>query len=209
MCAITDHDAFSYNMYQSLKAAEEQENSIKKVLPGIEFTVDFVVEGNAKPIHIVAIFSDEDKDKIEQIEKIMLAHPLKVDEAYTEEQFLQILREIDIDTILIAHQKNTLSSDKPRTNDVTSLGSQKFMEFVYSDYFEAFEFKNKRNEVVDKAFLLQHELDDQVRFVTGTDCHDWSIYPREDKSNQLSSGFPYTYNCRLPRNAGGPRYSRA
>lgn len=198
MCAITDHDAFSYNMYQSLKAAEEQENSIKKVLPGIEFTVDFVVEGNAKPIHIVAIFSDEDKDKIEQIEKIMLAHPLKVDEAYTEEQFLQILREIDIDTILIAHQKNTLSSDKPRTNDVTSLGNQKFMEFVYSDYFEAFEFKNKRNEVVNKAFLLQHELDDQVRFVTGTDCHDWSIYPREDKSDQLSSGFPYTYVKCLP-----------
>ena len=47
MCAITDHDAFSYNMYQSLKAAEKQKGSIKKVLPGIEFTVDFIVEGNA------------------------------------------------------------------------------------------------------------------------------------------------------------------
>ena len=116
MCAITDHDAFSYNMYQSLKAAEKQKGSIKKVLPGIEFTVDFIVEGNAKPIHIVTIFSDEDNDKIKQIERTMQAHPLKIDEAYTEEQFLQILREIDIDTILIAHQKNTLSSLLPQMN---------------------------------------------------------------------------------------------
>lgn len=198
ICAITDHDSFSYDMYQALKAAETQACSIKKVLPGIEFTVDFIVEGNAKPIHIVAIFSDVDNNKVKQIEAVMAAHPLKIDEAYTEEQFLQILREIDIDTILIAHQKNTLSSNKPRENDVSSLGNQKFMEFVYSDYFEAFEFKNKRNEVLNRSFLVQHQIDDQVRFVTGTDCHDWSIYPREDKSDQLLSGFPYTYVKCLP-----------
>lgn len=198
ICAITDHDTFSYDMYQGLKAAEAQVCSIKKVLPGIEFTVDFIVDGNAKPIHIVAIFSDEDNEKVKQIDAIMSAHPLSADEAYTEEQFLQILRDIDIDTILIAHQKNTLSSNKPRENDVASLGNQKFLEFVYSDYFEAFEFKNKRNEVINRSFLAQLKIDDQVRFVTGTDCHDWSIYPREDKSDQLSTGFPYTYVKCLP-----------
>lgn len=198
ICAITDHDAFSYDMYQGLKAAETQACSVKKVLPGIEFTVDFVVDGDAKPIHIVAIFSDEDNDKVKQIETVMAAHPLKIDEAYTEEQFLQILREIDIDTILIAHQKDSLSSDSPRENDVTTLGNQKFLEFVYSDYFEAFEFKNRRNEVFNKSFLIQHKIDEQVRFVTGTDCHDWTIYPRENKSDQLRSGFPYTYVKCLP-----------
>ncbi len=75
---------------------------------------------------------------------------------------------------------------------------QKFLEFVYSDYFEAFEFKNKKNEVINKAYLLQEQLEEQVRFVTGTDCHDWSVYPKEDKSDQLTGDFPYTYVKCLP-----------
>lgn len=198
ICAITDHDAFSYALYQGLKAAESQKVSIKKVLPGIEFTVDFIVEGSAKALHIVAIFSDADDGKVRNIETIMNSHPLEIDGAYSEEQFLQILREIDIDTILIAHQKNTISSKKPRENDATSLGMPKFLEFVYSDYFEAFEFKNKKNEVFNKAYLLQEQLEEQVRFVTGTDCHDWSLYPKEDKSDQLTGDFPYTYVKCLP-----------
>ena len=198
ICAITDHDVFSYALYQGLKASESQEVSIKKVLPGVEFTVDFMVDGSARPLHIVAIFSDADEDKVKNIELVMNAHPLGCDEAYSEELFLQILREIDLDTILIAHQKNTISSKKPRENDATSLGMPKFLEFVYSDYFEAFEFKNKKNEVFNKAYLLQEQLEEQVRFVTGTDCHDWSIYPKEDKSDQLPGDFPYTYVKCLP-----------
>lgn len=198
ICAITDHDTFSHALYQGLKAAESQEVSIKKVLPGIEFTVKFIVDGSEKALHIVAIFSDADEDKVKKIEAIMQNHPLKSDEAYSEEQFLQILREIDIDTILIAHQKNTISSNKPRENDATFLGMQKFLEFVYSDYFEAFEFKNKKNEVINKAYLLQAQLEEQVRFVTGTDCHDWSVYPKENKSDQLTGDFPYTYVKCLP-----------
>lgn len=198
ICAITDHDTFSYAMYQGLKTAEVQDCSVKKVFPGIEFTVDFLVDGECKPIHIVAIFSDEDDEKVRKIESIMNSHPIRIDEAYTEDIFLQILREIDIDTILIAHQKNTLTSVKARENDVSSLGSQKFLEFVYSDYFEAFEFKNKRNEVINKAYLFKQALDKQVRFVTGTDCHDWSVYPREDKSDRITTDFPYTYVKCLP-----------
>lgn len=35
ICAITDHDTFSYAMYQGLKTAEVQDCSVKKVFPGI------------------------------------------------------------------------------------------------------------------------------------------------------------------------------
>lgn len=31
LCSITDHDTFSYEMYQGLKAAEPMDNSIQKV----------------------------------------------------------------------------------------------------------------------------------------------------------------------------------
>lgn len=198
ICSVTDHDTFSYEIYSTLKAAETQNGSIKKVLPGVEFSVCFEAnDGESKVIHIVTIFSDEDNLKIQSIESILKSIRPDVKEAYSEECFLRILRTIDLDTILIAHQKNSLSSAKPRKNDANSLGYDKFHEFVYSDYFEAFEFKNRRNEILNRNYLLQANLEDRVRFVTGTDCHDWSVYPREDPSDKLSD-FPYTYAKCLP-----------
>lgn len=69
MCAITDHDTFNYELYKELKKQEIEENCITKVLPGIEFSVEFI-EG--KVIHIVTIFDDKDDDKIKKIQDIML-----------------------------------------------------------------------------------------------------------------------------------------
>ena len=38
MCAITDHDCFDVEMYRALKS-KEGHGTLKKVLPGVEFTV--------------------------------------------------------------------------------------------------------------------------------------------------------------------------
>lgn len=198
ICSITDHDAFSYDMYKALKQSEKENNSIEKVLPGVEFSVRFKNEDlDEKVIHVIAIFSDENNEKVKNIEAVLKQVPTDKNGSYSEESFLDILRTINIDTILIAHQKNTLSSHSQRKNDANSLGKNKFLEFVYSDYFEAFEFKNKRNKILNKNFLLQENLEDSLRFVTGTDCHDWSIYPREDHSDNVTD-FPYTYAKCLP-----------
>ena len=197
LCAITDHDTFSYDMYAALKRAETEQNSIQKVLPGVEFSVCFSADGKESVIHVVAIFSDESEEKIRAIEKILRETPPSYKQAYKEEDFLAVLRKIDINTILIAHQKNTLSSRQARKNDANTLGNEKFLEFVYTDYFEAFEFKNRRNEVLNKSFLVQNELEDSVRFVTGTDCHDWSVYPSET-TEEIIVDFPYTFAKCLP-----------
>lgn len=198
ICAITDHDTFSYDMYSALKAAEAEDNSIQRVLPGVEFSVRFKGDDTReKVVHVIAIFCDNDNQKVQNIESILT--DLKPDPAgsYTEENFLKVLRTIDIDTILIAHQKNSLSSTKPRKNDASSLGENKFLEFIYSDFFEAFEFKNRRNEVFNKGYLLAKHLEGSATFITGTDCHDWSVYPKEDKSDSTIV-FPYTYAKCLP-----------
>ena len=42
ICAITDHDTFNFRLYEKLKEEENKDNCIKKVLPGIEFSVEFV-----------------------------------------------------------------------------------------------------------------------------------------------------------------------
>lgn len=197
ICAVTDHDTFSYEIYTALKSTESQNNSIKKVLPGVEFSVRFEINGNSSIIHVVTIFSDENEEKIQNIEPILKRIRPDSEEAFSEERFLQILRQIDIDTILIAHQKNTLTSVNSRKNDANSLGNETFLEFVYTDYFEAFEFKNKRNEVLNKSFLSHLGLENKLCFITGTDCHDWSVYPAEDPSDKLID-FPYTYAKCLP-----------
>lgn len=198
ICAITDHDTFSLEMYNALKTAESDDSSIQKVLPGVEFSVSFLdYEKKEQTIHVVTIFSDKDADKIANIESILNKYRPETSGAYSEETFLKVLREIDLDTILIAHQKNSLSSRKPRKNDVNYLGETRFLEIVASDYFEAYEFKNKRNEVINKNYLLTKGIDDKVRFVTGTDCHDWSVYPKEDPSDN-SADFPYTFAKCLP-----------
>jgi len=198
ICAITDHDAFSLKMYNALKEAEEDDSSVQKVLPGVEFSVSFIdSEGKEQVVHVVAIFSDKDYQKISRVESILKSIRPNNNGAYTETSFLEVLREINLDTILIAHQKNSLGSKKPRKNDANTVGETKFLEFVASDYFEAFEFKNKRNEVLNKNYLLKKALDNRVRFVTGTDCHDWTKYPKEDSSD-LETKFPYTFVKCLP-----------
>lgn len=198
ICSITDHDAFSYEMYCALKNAENGIGTIQKVLPGIEFSVRFIADdNNERVVHIVAIFSDKDDKKVSLIEKILQETRPDDGNSYSEENFLKLLRKIDLDTVLIAHQKNTLTSASPRKNDATSLGEDKFLELVSTDFFEAYEFKNKRNEILNKSHLMENNLEDKVRFITGTDCHDWSVYPREDVSDTLSD-FPYTYARCLP-----------
>ena len=198
ICSITDHDTFSFEMFNALKTAESDVSSIQKVLPGVEFSVSFLDNDNKEQIiHVVTIFSDKYTDKVSKIETVLKKNRPGENGAYTEESFLEVLREIDLDTILIAHQKNSLSSNKPRKNDVSSLGETRFLELVASDYFEALEFKNKRNEVLNKDYLLSKGIDDRVRFVTGTDCHDWNVYPMEDPSD-LTTSFPYTYAKCLP-----------
>ena len=184
ICAITDHDAFNYDIYHLLKSYEmDKACSIVKVFPGIEFSVEF--EGDSAPtvVHVIAIFDDTDDEKIKNISNVLndASGKPKYDrgKAYSEEIFLTILREINIDTVLIAHQKNSISSKNPKKCDANKVGQLRFEEFIETDYFEAFEFKNRRNEVFNKAFLFSTNLEEDIRFITGSDCHDWRVYPKE------------------------------
>lgn len=198
ICAITDHDAFSYDMYCALKAAENAGGSIQKVLPGVEFSVRFLDDSNTeKVIHVIGIFSDSSPDKVKNIERVLKTMGPDKNGSFSESAFLDVLRRIDIDTILIAHQKNSLSSRTAQKHDLNTLGNRTFLELIGSDYFEALEFKNKRNEVLNKNFLVAHNLEDAVRFVTGTDCHDWTGYPKETP-DAPPHDFPYTFAKCLP-----------
>ena len=194
LCAITDHDTFNYEIYSTLKEEESNNNCIQKVLPGIEFSVEFVEN---KVIHIVTIFDDKDDNKVKNIERIMVEGIGKTTynkeiQAYTKHDYLEILNEIGVDFIMIAHQKNSvLSEGEAQSTDVMSLGKDVFNELVFMDYFDAYEFRNKKNELYNKVYTLENNFEDRLRFVTGSDCHNWSCYPDTEPNQKTKYSFTY------------------
>lgn len=197
MCSISDHDNFDFNIYNRLKQ-EENKGSIKKVFPAVEFSVTY----DKKVLHVITIFDDKDEEKIKKIQNeifdIKNNKPFYDDielNSFSENKYLNILKNIDLNVVMIAHQKETLSSKETRSHDVMSLGKEKFDELVFMDYFESFEFKRKRNEIFNKNYIEKNKekyKDATLRFVTGSDCHDWSKYPEENDD------FSFTYLKCLP-----------
>lgn len=197
MCSISDHDNFDFNIYNRLKQ-EENKGSIKKVFPAVEFSVTY----DKKVLHVITIFDDKDEEKIKKIRNeifdIKNNKPFYDDielNSFSENKYLNILKNIDLNVVMIAHQKETLSSKETRNHDVMSLGEEKFDELVFLDYFESFEFKRKRNEIFNKNYIEKNKekyKDITLRFVTGSDCHDWSKYPKENDD------FSFTYLKCLP-----------
>lgn len=197
MCSISDHDNFDFNIYNRLKQ-EENKGSIKKVFPAVEFSVTY----DKKVLHIITIFDDKDEGKIKKIQNEIFDtknnKPFYDDvelNSFSENKYLNILKNIDLNVVMIAHQKETLSSKETRNHDVMTLGKEKFDELVFLDYFESFEFKRKRNEIFNKNYIEKNKekyKDITLRFVTGSDCHDWSKYPKENDD------FSFTYLKCLP-----------
>lgn len=197
MFSISDHDNFDFDLYKRLKE-EESKGSIKKVFPAVEFSVTY----EKKVLHVITIFDDEDETKIEKIQSeifdVKKNQPLYDDvnlKSFSENRYLNILKNIGANVVMIAHQKETLSSKETRTHDVKDLGDEKFNELVFLDYFESFEFKRKKNEIFNKDYIEKNKdkyKDATLRFVTGSDCHNWSDYPEENDE------FSFTYLKCLP-----------
>lgn len=200
LCALTDHDAFNFDIYKALKEYEAKDHSILKVFPGVEFSVEFEGDAENVVVHVIAVFDDSDESKIQNIENVLQGTDGKPiydrHMAFSEEKFLSILRNIDLDTVLIAHQKGTLTSKVAKKSDANTVGEEKFQEFLYTDFFEAYEFKNKKNEIFNKSYVFSNGVEEDLRFVTGSDCHDWRFYPQEDGKD--TSEFCYTYVKCLP-----------
>lgn len=192
MCSITDHDNFNYNMYKVLKKEENTGNSIRKVLPGVEFSVDYE---DGKVIHIVTIFNDDNDEKVKSIEDIFstgIGKSLYQNGSYVREDYFRILREINLDFIMIAHQKKSPTSvQKAKKADVMSLGQEIFDELLFMEYFDAYEFHDKSNEVHNKRYGLENKVIDKLRFITGTDCHDWPSYPNHEPGKFDEVNFTY------------------
>lgn len=190
MAAITDHNAFDIDMYNKFKSFEG--DKLNKVLPGIEFDVEF--EG--KRIHIITIFNDTDYSKIKEIPRVLVETPFdnKKKNAYTEKTYKDILKQIDTNVLLIAHQKSGIRANNQNEN-LSKIGESEFDYIIGIDYFDAVEFRSGKVEGILKDYKKEKDLDN-LRYITGTDCHDWSVYPQQDKKDK--SDIKYSYLKCLP-----------
>ena len=64
MVAVTDHDCFDYKLYKKLRDLSSEDNSLQKVLPGVEFSVAFDGDSASKTVHVVTIFDDADDEAL-------------------------------------------------------------------------------------------------------------------------------------------------
>ncbi|MCR5610004.1 MAG: hypothetical protein K6G26_13175 [Lachnospiraceae bacterium] len=194
MCAITDHDRFNYEMYKSLKAYEGK--GLQKVLPGVEFSVKF---DGKKTIHIVTIFDDRDEERLKCLEELFekgIGKEKYINDAYLREDYFALLKEVGLDFIMIAHQKKTpTSTQKPHKSDVMTLGREAFNDLLFMEYFDAYEFRQRDNEIFNKKYSLDNDVKEKLRFVTGSDCHDWNYYPNSSDSEE---DVKFTYLKALP-----------
>lgn len=203
MTAITDHDAFDYGAYDALRHKVDGARHLQKVLPGVEFTVSFKTNEGSKSVHVVTLFDDRDQESVRRISNAIPSKNGRPDYddgcAFTEDAYWNIIREIGLDIVAIAHQKASLGSKRARTNDANSVGEDLYNEFLFVEYFEAYEYKNRRNELFNKNYAYSHDQQEQLRFITGSDCHVWSVYPNYDMTpSKTDSDFIYTYLKCLP-----------
>src|SRR5699024_102279 len=63
------------------------------------------------------------------------------------------------------------------------------------DYFDAVEFRSGKVEGILKDYKKEKDLNN-LRYITGTDCHDWSVYPQQD--NKDKTDIQYSYLKCLP-----------
>ena len=190
MASITDHNTFSLEMYNKFKSYEGK--TLAKVLPGIEFDVEF--EGER--IHIITIFNDNDYSKIENIPKVLAKTSFDNEKknAYTEKTYKDILKRIDTNVLLIAHQKSGIRANNHNEN-LSKIGENKFDNIIGIDYFDAVEFRSGKVEGILKDYKKEKDLNN-LRYITGTDCHDWSVYPQQD--NKDKTDIQYSYLKCLP-----------
>lgn len=167
MIAITDHNIFNKDIYLQLKNQEKEQNSIFKVLPGVE--IDLNINGNI--VHVVCIFDDTSPN---HADKIVAGFETK--SSFTVDDLGAMLRKIELSTVLIAHQKCDYTIEKQSKTSLSCAGKDQFYKFIGCEFFDALEIQNTKVEGILKSRFSTDNISD-INLVVGSDCHEWCAYP--------------------------------
>ncbi len=179
--AITDHNHFDADLYKTIKQKlrndKEKYPKVLNALAGIEFDVQ-LEEGKGK-CHIIAIFDANEKN-CEQITNglAMVKEFDKPEEVYTKDEFEKILRKIALNVILIAEQRTGFTHKKGGTSSLSD-SVENVGKILEIGYFNAVEVQKNHVEGILLSDL--HKFNCKISVVSGSDCHQWSAYPKHDE----------------------------
>lgn len=194
--SITDHNRFDADLYQAIQNKLRNEHQkypdVKNVLAGIEFDVQLDVDMDK--CHIISIFDTQEKD-YPQISKILSQHLLTDPSAsYSKDEFEKILREIGLNTILIAAQRKALTNPNGSSNSLSD-STKNVNQILKIKYIDALEFQKPKVEGILLNDLAK--INFRIPLFSGSDCHEWSAYPRHDQ-NSSSNTFIHSKAKMLP-----------
>lgn len=168
--SITDHNIFDRGLYLELKKQENENNTIFKVLPGVE--IDLNIEN--KIVHVVCVFDDTSFDYLDKI-----VNGFERKNSYTVDELGAMLRKIELGTILIAHQKCDYTTERQQKTSLSYSGKEHFYKFIGCEFFDALEIQNTKVEGILKSRFSADNISN-VNLVVGSDCHQWEAYPAHD-----------------------------
>lgn len=192
--SITDHNRFDYSLYAAVLQwiDAHPESCVRAVLPGVEFDVRF--EEGKTPCHVIAIFNVIDwTEDGPAIESAINSNLLKDKEAaYSVDEFERLLKDINLNYMLIAHQHEGLSIN-PKKKRSLSNSTSTAKELLLFGYIDALEYNNSRVQ----GILLNelYELEIPTTAIVGSDCHTWECYPAHDFSQQPKAPFSTRIKC--------------
>lgn len=180
--SITDHNRFDIDIYAEAKKqlSSNKYSNVKNILAGVEFDVQ--MEDNMKPCHIIVIFDAKNKEDYEKISNTLESNKLiNKEDYYNRKKFEEILKEIGLNTILIVHQKTSLDK-KDKSHKSLSGSVVDPYQIIKMGYISALEYQKSSVEGILKDNLKS--IDRAIPLFTGSDCHQWSYYPKHDKNSE-------------------------
>jgi len=181
--SITDHNRFDFDLYMEARKIIESDDfpCIQELLAGVEF--DVCLETGKERCHIIAIFNVRDWSiDAKRIENKIATEQLEnADEFYTRGRFEKLLQSIGLDVILIAHQRKAISNPQGGKTSLSESISDPY-GLLQVGYIDALEYQKPSVEGMLQNELKDFEEDFRPTLITGSDCHDWSVYPRHNGS---------------------------
>lgn len=181
--SITDHNRFNNQLYEDLYSEIESNHPGLSLLAGVEFDVKF--EPNRDIAHVITIFDAKSADDRLRIKSAIEKNLIEDKGGYYDiASFETLLKQIKLNTILIAHQHSGFNGDQKKRSLGRATDGLNAYKFGYIDALEY-------NKPVVQG-ILRSELSDlelPARMVIGSDCHQWSCYPRHDAAAEAKEAF--------------------
>lgn len=194
--SITDHNRFCPELYENFDKliASGRYPKVQGLLAGVEFDVQ--IEPGMAKCHIITIFDAKNRNEnYQKIHDVIERNKLeRQDDYYVKRDYENLLREVGLDVILIACQRNSLDRHNGRHNSLSE-STMDPEELLMTGYINALEFQRPNVEGILRDNLKKVPIN--VGLVMGSDCHEWDAYPNHDR-NHVNPQFMHSKAKILP-----------